>query len=950
MFVTKRNGSIQKVSFEKIANRIKKQCYELDKDYVDFSVVAQKVINGLYDGVSTKELDVLAAETAASLTIEHPDYSYLAARIAITSLYKEVPEKFSDVVETLYNNRHNKTGELSPLISKDVYDIVKANKNLIDETIIHDRDEMYDYFGFQNLASSYLIKTNGKILERPQHLYMRISLGIWGDNLEEAFKTYELLSQGYFTHASPTMFNAGTNMPQLASCFLLDMEDSMKGIYKTLSDVALISKAAGGIGLNISNIRAKNSIIKSSGGTSDGIIPMLRVFNETARYSNQNGKRKGSFAMYIEPWHRDIFEFLDLKKNMGQEELRTRDLFLALWIPDLFMKRLEQSDDSTTWTLFSPDEAPELNSVYGDEFEQLYLKYESEGNGKQVSIRELWSKVLESQIETGVPYITFKDHVNNKSMQKNIGIIKSSNLCLGGDTEILTHHEDSASKYLQNIKIKDLVGKKTNIWDGQNWTEVEFKKIEENAKTIKIKLKTVYEIYSNQDGWDLEKEFNEIVCTPEHKFYKENGEMVLALDLKEGDLLELDTFRNSQNFNYLEAKVVEVSTESENQDVYCCTVPTTHKFALSCGIMSGNCNEVILHTNKNETAVCVLSSVALPKFVSRKSFNHDKLFEVVYQITKNLEKTIDVTYYPIPEAEYSEKKHRPIAIGVQGLADTFAMLNIPFESEKAKELNKEIYETIYFAALSASKDLAKEKGAYETFQGSPFSQGLLQWHLWGLDEKDLSDRHDWVALVDEIKQFGVRNSTLTAQMPTAGSSSILGNSESMEPFTSNMFVRRVLSGEFVVVNKHLVKDLVKLNLWTDEIKNKIIMENGSVQNIPEIPVELKEVYKTIWEVKQKALIDLSADRGPFIDQTQSLNLYFAEPNSAKLTSAIMHGWKRGLKTGSYYIRSKPAAKANASLAGLSVKPISNNVEDIPNTLGGIACSLDNKEDCVSCSS
>ena len=780
MDIIKRNGSREPLKLEKISSRIKKLTYGLN-ERVDPDKVSTKVVSGLYDGVSSTELDQLSAETAASMVTVHPDFGKLAARIAITALYKDVEKDFSVIAKKLYEYINPKTGDKAGMISDEVYAVIQKYSQELDAMIVHDRDFNFDYFGFMTLRKSYLLKIDSQAAETPQHLYMRVAVGIWRDNLDMVQKTYDMLSQGLFTHATPTLFNASTNRPQLSSCFLLDIDDdSIPGIYKTLSDCALISQSAGGIGINIHKIRAKGSYIKGTNGHSNGIIPMLKVFNETARYVDQGGgKRKGSIAVYLEPWHGDIFDFLELRKNQGKEELRARDLFLAMWIPDLFMKRVETDG---IWSLFSPDQVPGLIDAYDSPdkkaFTELYEKYEAEGKAlKTIKARELWEKILDSQVETGTPYMLYKDACNYKSNQKNLGTIKSSNLC----TEIL--------------------------------------------------------------------EF----------------------------------------------------------------------------------------TDKNEIAVCNLASVALPKYViipSGKVREKDKklrrydfkfLYEVVYQATVNLNQVIDVNFYPTPETKNSNNKHRPIGLGVQGLADTFVMMGLPFESEEAKKLNKDIFETIYFAALTASKDLAKQHGSYASFEGSPASQGLLQYDLWGLTENDLSGMWDFSALKEEIKQFGLRNSLLVAPMPTASTAQILGNNECFEPFTTNLYKRNTLSGEYAVINKHLVEDLVNLGIWSDNVRLKLFNENGSVQNIPEIPTDIKEVYKTVWEMKGKSILDMARDRSYFIDQSQSLNMFMADPTASKLSSAHMYGWKLGLKTGMYYLRVKPKAQA---LKGLGIDLSSASIQEV----------------------
>jgi len=745
MYVVKRDGRKEAVKFDKITARIKKLCYGLNP-LVAPEKVAMKVIEGLFDGVTTSELDNLAAEVAATNTITHPDYALLASRIAVSNLHKNTKKSFSDTVKDLYEYIDPKTNEKAPLISDEVYKIVKKNSDVLDSTIIYDRDFRYDFFGFKTLERSYLLKLKGQVAERPQQMIMRVAVGIHKDDLDAAIETYNYMSEGWFTHATPTLFNSGTPKPQMSSCFLLaTKEDSIPGIYDTLKQCAQISQSAGGIGLSIHDIRATGSYIKGTNGTSNGIVPMLRVFNDTARYVDQGGgKRKGSFAIYIEPWHADIFDFLDLRKNHGKEEQRARDLFYALWTPDLFMQRVEENGD---WTLMCPHECPGLSDIHGKKFEKLYKKYESEGKGrKTIKAQELWFKILESQIETGTPYMLYKDAANEKSNQKNLGTIKSSNLC----------------------------------------------------------------------------------------------------------------------------------------------------------------TEIIEYTSPDEVAVCNLASIALPKFVIDGKFDFEKLFKVTYRVTRNLDKVIDANYYPVPEARNSNMRHRPIGIGVQGLADTFILMRQAFESEEARQLNKDIFETIYYAALTASKDLAIEKGPYESYKGSPVSKGILQFDMWNVKP---SDRWEWDLLREEIQKNGVRNSLLLAPMPTASTAQILGNNECFEPYTSNIYTRRVLSGEFIIVNKHLLRDLVKLGIWDDRLKNKLMASNGSIQNIDEIPDNIKNLYKTAWEISQKVLLDMAADRGAFIDQSQSLNIFMENANFAKLTSMHFYGWKAGLKTGMYYLRTKSATDA-----------------------------------------
>jgi ribonucleoside-diphosphate reductase alpha chain len=801
MYVVKRDGRKEPIMFDKITARVRKLCYGLN-NLVDPVKVAMRVIEGLYDGVTTSELDNLAAETAATMTTTHPDYALLAARISVSNLHKNTKKSFTETMTDLYEYVNPRTGKKAPLIADDVFKVMKDNSELLDSTIIYNRDFGYDYFGFKTLERSYLLKINGQIAERPQHMLMRVSIGIHLDDLDAAIETYHLMSKKYFTHATPTLFNSGTPKPQMSSCFLLTMrDDSIDGIYDTLKQTAKISQSAGGIGLSIHNIRATGSYIAGTNGTSNGIVPMLRVYNDTARYVDQGGgKRKGSFAIYVEPWHADIFDFLNLKKNHGKEEMRARDLFYAMWIPDLFMKRVEEN---STWTLMCPNECPGLFDSYGDEFEKLYIKYEKNNKGrKTVKARELWEKILESQIETGTPYMLYKDAANRKSNQKNLGTIRSSNLC----------------------------------------------------------------------------------------------------------------------------------------------------------------TEILEYTSKDEVAVCNLASIALPMFVKDDAFDHQELYDVTVRATKNLNKVIDRNYYPVKEAENSNFRHRPVGLGVQGLADTFIKLRMPFTSDEAKALNQEIFETLYFAALTASKDLAKAEGPYESYKGSPISEGEFQHNLWGIKDEELSGRWDWAKLRKDVKKHGVRNSLLVAPMPTASTSQILGNNECFEPYTSNIYTRRVLSGEFIVVNKHLLEDLVRLGLWNEDLKQELMRANGSVQQIDIIPEDIKELYKTAWELSMKDIIDMSRQRGYFIDQSQSLNLFMEGATMSKLTSMHFYAWKSGLKTGMYYLRTKsavdaikftlekkqaePAKKAEAAASTVVAEPLSpSELKDM------LAQSRESEDDdCLMCGS
>jgi ribonucleoside-diphosphate reductase alpha chain len=785
-YVIKHNGNKELMKFDKITARIRKQCYDLDP-IVDPYAVAKKVIEGVYDGITTKEIDTLASETAAYMSTNHPDYSLLAARIAVSNLHKQLPKHFSDCINDLYHYVNPETNKAAPLVSQEVYELTLKHKDLLNSSIINDRDFQYDYFGYKTLERAYLLKTNNKLRETPQFMIMRVALGIHGRDIGKALETYEWMSQGFFTHATPTLFNAGTPRPQMSSCFLLAMhDDSIKGIYKTLSDCADISQSAGGIGLHIHNVRAKGSYIAGTNGVSNGIVPMLQVYNHSARYVDQGGgKRKGSFAIYLEPWHADIETFLELKLNHGKEEMRARDLYYAMWIPDLFMERVKADGD---WMLMCPNKCPGLSDVHSAEFNKLYTKYEAEGKGKKVKAREVWFKILQAQIETGMPYILFKDSCNRKSNQQNLGTIKSSNLC----TEIIQ--------------------------------------------------------YSSQD----------------------------------------------------------------------------------------------------EAAVCNLASIALPKFVTivrgRPQFDYQKLMDCTAIATKNLNKVIDRNFYPTKETEASNKKHRPIGLGVQGLADTFALMKLPFDSAEAKELNKHIFEAIYYAALKASCEVAKEEGRYSSFEGSPASRGELQFDMWGVTP---TLGLEWDKLKIDIMKYGLRNSLLVAPMPTASTSQILGNNECFEPFTSLMYMRRTLAGEFPVVNKHLVRELVKAEIWSPAIKDKIVLEGGSVQNIPEIPDQIKANFKIAWDLSMKDIQQMAADRGAYIDQSQSMNLWMSEPNFAKLSSMHFNAWELGLKTGMYYLHTGGKAKARGTI---DAAPTAQVAAPSAKAMEDMVCSLDNKDECLACGS
>lgn len=1183
MKVIKRDGSSEPIKFDKISARIKKQTYGLNTDYVDHMEVTQKVIAGIYDGITTRELDDLASKIAAQLTRIHHDYSKLAARIAISSLKKYTKKSFTETIKDLYNYINPKTGEPAGLISDEVFDVVMANSRKLDQMIIHDRDFDFDFFGFKTLERAYLLKIDGEIAETPQHMYLRVALGIWTDNLKEVQKTYDEMSNGMFTHATPTLFNAGTKKPQLSSCFLLGMEDdSIKGIYNTLGDCADISQSAGGIGLHIHDIRAKGSYIKGTNGTSNGIVPMLQVYNATARYVDQGGgKRKGSIAVYIEPWHADIYDFIPLRKNHGKEEMRARDLFLALWIPDLFMERVEADGD---WTLMCPNECPGLSDVFDSEdnkaFTKLYKSYEAAGKGrKTIKARDLYSEIIEAQMETGTPYMLYKDAANAKSNQKNIGTIKSSNLCMTADQRVVTNkgyltvkelhdsneelilfngqesvksskmklrgeQEDVYKITLENgmehkvtayhgipvidsrgnitrVECKDLnLGDKIAIQtnkglfgdrdlvkeayllglyqsDGtQNDSSIMFDVWENDfdlVETIETYVHDLYDKYghkprySNKGGYFLDSNSGQSTVKKKRltsSFFKDFGfkkgsvptwiwesneetqwsylkglleadgtvnigssngnpvqlsyvdvnknflkELQLIFNnlglqssiklLRKGGLTDLpngkgghskyytkdcyrlivsnknDVLVIEEKTNFLSRKKVilenrvyrnntkksskiESITYIGKEDVYCPTVYNDEHIFIAQGMKTFNCTEIMEVSNPEESAVCNLASIALPKFVTipsgkvkskdktLRTFNHDELYRIAYQVTVNLNRVIDVNWYPTEKTKKSNMRHRPIGLGVQGLADAFAMLGLPFESEEAKKLNKEIFETIYFASMTASKDLAKKDGAYETFEGSPLSKGIFQYDMWDITADDLSNRWDWNKLKKEVVKHGARNSLLLAPMPTASTAQILGNNECFEPYTTNIYKRNVLAGEYVIVNKHLIEDLINLGLWNDEIRLKLIKGNGSIQHIDEIPDNVKEVYKTVWEMRTPTLMEMARDRGIFICQSQSMNVFMRNVNAGRLSKAHMYSWKLGLKTGMYYLRSNSNVQAKQTL-GVEANKQTNKQEEVkapvvvenvnPNistdaeqeALKGVSCSLDNPDACEMCS-
>ena len=1015
MFVTKRNGDLEIVSFDKILNRVKTigQQYNLKLNYTG---LVMKVIDQLYDKIETKKIDDLSAEQCASMASIHPDYNTLAGHIAISSHHTDTKVSFSQVIIDLYQHT-DKHEKHSPIVSNELYELVCKSGDIYDAKCDYERDFLIDYFGFKTLERSYLMRINGVVVERPQHLWMRVSLGIHGNDIEKAFETYDYMSNKYFTHATPTLFNAGTPHPQLSSCYLLAMEDdSLDGIFNTLKDCATISKWAGGIGLHIHNVRATGSHIRGTNGTSNGIVPMLKVFNNTAKYINQGGKRNGSFAIYLEPWHADIEIFMEMRKNHGDEEMKARDLFYALWIPDLFMERVKQDGH---WTLMCPDECPGLSDVYGDDFVRLYESYETAGRGRAtIKARDIWFKILDSQMETGTPYMLYKDAANRKSNQKNLGTIKSSNLCVAPETVILTDHG--------YIEIQTVCNQPVNVWNGHEYSEVIVRKTGVNQPVMNV--------YTD-DGLKL-------VCTPYHKFYIQpesfsfsSHKVVEARNLKPGDKLiqciypvidgtntilydkdevpihssslnlklgwfaeycdahgvvengvdgeEISIIHTNEHFliqiklmlqtcginpriNVVDDRTLGYSdntpilyqstgliyrliinpfnlnkiitmgfktqeleiigllrsyTESENSicitkiennnrisDTYCFTEPKRNTGIFN-GMITSQCTEIIEYSDHNETAVCNLASIALPSFIrnnnetNRPSFDFDELHKVSGIITRNLNRIIDINFYPTEKTRTSNMRNRPIGIGVQGLADVFLILNIAFYSEEAKMLNREIFETIYHGALTESMELAKSTTPYESFKGSPASQGILQFDLWDtIPETEYKFMYDWTPLKTDIIQYGLRNSLLVAPMPTASTSQILGFNECIEPITSNIYSRRTLAGEFIIANKYLMHDLIKLDLWNEKIKNNIVANHGSVQHIESIPQEIKDKYRTVWEIPMKHLIDMSADRGIFICQSQSLNLWMEDPNYNSLTSMHFYSWTKGLKTGIYYLR------------------------------------------------
>ena len=1026
MRVIKRDGTPQPVSFDKILNRIQYLCDGLHSS-IDPMTITQKVIARIYDGVTTSELDEVSAGICYNLSTEHLDYGILATRIIISNMHKNTSPSFSEVITQLYQYT-DEHGNPSPIISDEIYTIVSKNKEKLNSILKYDRDYLLDYFGFKTMERSYLFKINGRTMERPQHMFLRVALGIHKDDIRSAIETYEWMSQKAFIHATPTLFHAGTNHPQLLSCFLLGTGDSIDGIFKTMSDCAKISKWAGGIGLHINNIRSKGSKIYGTNGTSNGIVPMLRTYNSIARYINQSGKRPGSIAIYLEPHHPEILEFLDLKKNHGAEEERTRDLFLSLWLSDLFMERVEKAE---MWSLMDSKQCPNLDNLYGDEYRTLYEQYEKEGKYiKQIPARTVWTKILSSQIETGVPYLLFKDAANRKSNQKNIGTIKSSNLCVAPETMILTREYG-------NCPISSVVNQGIHVWNGEEWSFVVPRQTSENAELIKIEC---------SNGSMLE-------CTKEHVFYVEENQGTIrklsAIELQPGmklipfklpyvsekkltadqkkwilDILQkcsifMDSVKNEKVyihsdyaglqkvriflmgygilsrlrvvngatylhfsaeallhcevrlgfslFGYSEKEYYDLSTPAEllsievehvtqtgrQSPTYCFTEIKRNRGVFN-GLLTGQCAEILEYSDDQEYACCTLASIGLPFFVQDGKMDWSALEQVVGILVKNLNKVIDINRYPVPETEKSNKRHRPIGMGVQGFADFLLKQRIAFDSEEAKKVNLELFEFIYYHALKMSCQLAKEHGAYETFVGSPASQGLLQFDLWSVEPIGMSHPAgplDWMQLKKEIQTYGLRNSLLLALMPTATTSQILGYNEAFEPYTSNIYTRRTIAGDFVIMNSFLMKDLMNLGLWSKEMKDKIIASSGSIQSIPEIPAELKNLYRTAWEMKQRVILDLAADRGRYICQTQSMNLFFEDPSMNTLTNAHMYGWKKGLKTGVYYVRTRPKAQAvQVTLDPTLVSQMQGNIYSDPApAAAAFVCSRDNPN-CEACSS
>jgi ribonucleotide reductase alpha subunit len=1072
MRVLKRDGSIETVAFDKILTRVRRLGNEANLK-INYTSLAMKVIDQLYDLISTTKIDELCADQCASLASTHPDYNVLAGRIVVSNHQKNTSCSFSEVMQALYNFR-DVHGNPSPMISEDLYTLVLQKGTTLDLIPDYDRDYLIDYFGFKTLEKSYLMRHGKHVVERPQHMWLRVSLAIhiksaWTD-LAPAIQTYTYMSQKYFTHATPTLFNAGTPRPQLSSCFLLSMEDdSIDGIYNTLKDCANISKWAGGIGLHIHNIRAQGSHIRGTNGSSNGIVPMLKVFNNTAKYVDQcvtgdtlvrtmsgflaiqdvipgvtrilnryvlepadfsrevfsttneigsgdegplrespthkgydyatkvvtheysgpihtiltaahgrplrvtpqhpilvqrkgaepiwtdaaeitpgdfvvnetgaflvtenvteqyegtlydlematypnymtihgllhngGGKRNGSFAIYLEPWHADIEMFLQMRKNHGDEELKARDLFYALWIPDLFMERVKTGGK---WTLMCPDECPGLADVHNEAFVTLYTRYEEEGRGKKTVVaRELWFQILDAQMETGTPYLLYKDAANRKSNQQNLGTIKSSNLCVAPETLVFTDKG--------HLRIGTLADQEVSVWNGEEWSSVTVRKTATDAALITVTVRDL-----------LDKETRSLRCTPEHKFYilsnRSEEVEVRAKELRLGDFLIPFVLPDGSSVSSW--RVTRLEDLDERSDTYCFTEPKLHRGVFN-GILTGQCTEIMEYSDANETAVCNLASIALPMFVNTdySNIDHAKLHEVTKIVTRNLNNVIDINFYPTEKTRHSNMRHRPIGLGVQGLADTFILLGLPFCSDEAKRHNREIFETIYHAALEASCELAQEHGPYETFAGSPAAKGQLQFDMWNVVPD--SGRYCWTTMAFQIQTHGLRNSLLLAPMPTASTSQILGYNECIEPITSNIYSRRTMAGEFILANKYLMTELIALGLWNEQVKNSIIANNGSIQQIETIPLEIREKYKTVWELPMKQVIDMAADRGAYICQSQSLNLWIEDPNYNTLTSMHFYAWSKGLKTGIYYLRRRAKHQAQQ----FTIEPTKAKEED-----------------------
>ena len=877
--------------------------YFSDKNVFDIDFFVTDIYSKLPKYISPNKLYYYIADYFANRIKNHYIFDYFASYFAVTRLHMTTTENYYDVIYDLYHNK-DKIGNELHLVNEELYMTVLLNKKVIQKKLDYSRDYLFDFFAIRTLERSYLLRTfnytnkgvnfkvhdNDKdalLIERPQHLFMRVSLALWGGNLERVFETYDNLSLKYFTHATPTLFNSGTSRQQLSSCYLLGMGDNIEGIFKTIANVGYISKWAGGIGLHLTSIRAKGSLIRGTNGKSDGIIPLCVLLEKEGRYINQGGKRNGSIAIYLEPWHADVFDFIELRQPNGDENMRARDLFLALWTPDIFVKRVLEDG---VWSLMCPDQCPGLVDSYGDKFEELYIKYENEGRYiRQVKAMDLWKKIIECQIQSGMPYLLYKDHANNKSNQKNLGTIRSSNLCVSGDTRIITKNGE--------VEIKTVVGQYLEIWNGTDWSNV-----------------NIVQTGTNQELMEIEFSNNEkLRCTEYHKFYIDDKTGMdiekKAFELEVGDRLSSYKLPHT-DLPYINTTIKSIKFKVSIEDTYCFTEPKYNKGVFN-NVCTGQCAEVVEYSDDDDIAVCNLASICLPRFIDydenkNPTYNFNKLLEISRLCTRNLNRIIDINYYPVQTAKNTNLKNRPIGIGIQGLVDVYNLFGYPFGSEDAKSLNKKIFETIYYGALLESNELSQEFGPYDSFKGSPMSFGQLQYHLWGLKEEDLLMKYDWSSLIENIKLYGVRNSLLTALMPTASTAQIMGNCESFEPYHSNIFIRETLAGEFIVVNKNLMRDLIKENIWTEKIRKKIVIDNGSIQNITEIPQKYKDIYKTAFEVKLKDIIDQSADRGAFIDQSQSLNLFMAESDRNKLHSAHIHSWKRGLKTAMYYLRSKPS--------------------------------------------